>query len=213
LFNNLVSNGLGRDKPETLRAHLEKINKATGRLQLLINDLLAYSRHTQTTDQFEMFSLSELLSEVISDLETEIRKTGAVIKTTPLPHLKVIPTQIRQLFQNLISNSIKFSRPGINPHIEIWCERIEGLNQVQNFDSSRDTYNIIFRDNGMGFDQQYAEEIFVVFKRLHSYHEIEGTGIGLSICKKIVERHQGIIQAAGSPGKGSTFIVSLPDLR
>lgn len=213
LFNNLVSNGLGRDEPETLRGHLEKINKATGRLQLLINDLLAYSRHTQTIAQFEMVSLSELLSEVISDLEIEIKKTGAVIKTAPLPQLKVIPTQIRQLFQNLISNSIKFARPGTYPHIEIWCERAEGLNQVQNFEAARDIYNIIFRDNGMGFDQQYAEDIFVVFKRLHSYHEIEGTGIGLSICKKIVEKHQGIIQAAGSPGKGSTFIVSLPDLR
>jgi signal transduction histidine kinase len=213
LFNNLVSSGLGRDEPETLRGHLEKINKATGRLQLLINDLLTYSRHTQTIAQFEMVSLSELLSEVISDLEIEIKKTGAVIKTAPLPHLKVIPTQIRQLFQNLISNSIKFARPGIYPHIEIWCEHVEGLNLVKNFDSARDNYNIIFRDNGMGFDQQYAEDIFVVFKRLHSYHEIEGTGIGLSICKKIVEKHQGIIQAAGSPGKGSTFIVSLPDLR
>jgi signal transduction histidine kinase len=210
LFNNLIGSGLGNDEPGTIRNHLEKIDKATVRMQLLINDLLSYSRHTQSSDHFEWVNMNELLSEVFSDLEIEIKKTGTVIKSAPLPQLRVIPTQIRQLFQNLISNSIKFAKPGILPHIEIWSEPFEQGDLSDGAGQSIRAHKILFKDNGIGFDQKYAEEIFVVFKRLHSYHEIEGTGIGLSICKKIAEKHRGEIKAESSPGKGSTFIISLP---
>jgi signal transduction histidine kinase len=210
LFNNLISNGVGQEEPETLRNHLEKINKATVRMQLLINDLLAYSRHTQSANHFEWVNMNDLLSEVLSDLEIEIKKTGTTITITPLPRLKVVPTQIRQLFQNLISNSIKFSKQGIKPEIHIWSEPCEMTELSGGPGETRPAYKIMVKDNGIGFDQKYAEDIFVVFKRLHSYHEIEGTGIGLSICKKIAEKHYGEIKAESSPGKGSIFIISLP---
>jgi len=207
LFNDLINNSLDANDIETVRGYLEKINKATGRMQVLINDLLSYSRHTQTVEHFEMSNLNELVADVISDLEIEIKKTRASIELSPLPSLIVIPTQIRQLFQNLISNSIKFASPGLFPEIVIWSEFERNGTTSLNGDGR---YKIMIRDNGMGFDQKFAEDIFIVFKRLHSYHQIEGTGIGLSICKKIIEKHKGEIRAESAPGKGSTFTIVLP---
>ena len=180
-------------------------------MQILINDLLSYSRHIQTVDHFEMTDLNILLSDVISDLEIEIKKTNAMIDMEPLPSLVVIPTQIRQLFQNLISNSIKFASPGIYPSIQIWSECVDSTDNAHLPQGVSRINKIIIRDNGIGFDPKFAEDIFVVFKRLHSYHQIEGTGIGLSICKKIVELHNGEIKAESTPGKGSVFTISLPD--
>src|SRR6185295_7197696 len=138
----------------------------------------------------------------------EIKKTNPSIELGPLPSLVVVPTQMRQLFQNLISNSIKFCMPGVFPQINIWSET--EIKETVSPNDPQLVHKIIIRDNGMGFDQKFAEDIFIVFKRLHSYHEIEGTGIGLSICKKIIEKHKGEIKAVSSPGNGSTFIISLP---
>jgi light-regulated signal transduction histidine kinase (bacteriophytochrome) len=159
-----------------------------------------------------MTDLNELLSDVISDLEIDIKKTNATINIEPLPSLVVIPTQMRQLFQNLISNSIKFASPGIYPDIQIRSECVESADHRELPQGVSRFYKIMIRDNGIGFDQKFAEDIFVVFKRLHSYHQIEGTGIGLSICKKIVELHRGEIRAESAPGKGSMFVISLPEL-
>jgi light-regulated signal transduction histidine kinase (bacteriophytochrome) len=111
----------------------------------------------------------------------------------------------------LISNSLKFSNPGIDPNIQIWSEQGEAENNSISPDGKATVHKIMIRDNGIGFEQKFAEDIFVVFKRLYSYHQIEGTGIGLSICKKIVEMHQVEISAESFPGKGSTFVISLPE--
>jgi light-regulated signal transduction histidine kinase (bacteriophytochrome) len=154
--------------------------------------------------------MNDLLLDVLSDLEIEIKRSNATVEMEQLPELKVIPTQMRQLFQNLISNSIKFSRPGIHPYIRIWSEKAETNSNSGTSGQNGFSHKLMIRDNGIGFEPKYAEDIFVVFKRLHSYHEIEGTGIGLSICKKIVEKHNGEIKAESSPGKGSTFIICLP---
>jgi signal transduction histidine kinase len=210
LFNNLISDSLDTEDGASVRSYMEKINKATGRMQLLINDLLSYSRHTQTVDHFELVDMNELVAEVISDLEIEIRKTNTTIDVGPLPAMIVIPTQMRQLFQNLISNSIKFASPDAFPEICIEYERLENRRLNGNGQGGA-IHQIIIRDNGIGFEQKFAEDIFVVFKRLHSYHQIEGTGIGLSICKKIAEKHNGEIKAESSPGKGSTFTITLPE--
>jgi light-regulated signal transduction histidine kinase (bacteriophytochrome) len=156
--------------------------------------------------------MNTLLNEVITDLEMDIKKTNAVIRIKPLPELLVLPTQIRQLFQNLLSNSIKFSKPDNAPEIDIFSERIPSELEYLSKNISRNVFHrIYFRDNGIGFDSKYSEDIFTVFKRLHGHHEIEGTGIGLSICKKIVERHRGTIMAESEPGKGATFVVTLPE--
>jgi hypothetical protein len=211
IFNDLINSSLESADKTAIRGHLEKIKKATGRMQVLINDLLSYSRHIQTVDHFEMTDLNELLSDVISDLEIDIKKTSAMINMKRLPSMVVIPTQMRQLFQNLIINSIKFASPGLYPSIQIWSESEDATNNTDLPEGTSRIHKIMIRDNGIGFDQKFAEDIFVVFKRLHSYHQIEGTGIGLSICKKIVELHNGEIRAESIPGKGSLFVISLPE--
>jgi hypothetical protein len=213
IFNDLINKSLDTTDKTTIRGHLEKIKKATDRMQVLINDLLSYSRHIQTVEHFEMTDLNELLADVISDLEIDIKKTNALINMSPLPSMVVIPTQMRQLFQNLISNSIKFASPGNDPLIRIWSETENVAGQVDLHQEPSRIHKIMVRDNGIGFDQKFAEDIFIVFKRLHSYHQIEGTGIGLSICKKIVELHRGEIRAESTPGKGSLFIIRLPELK
>jgi light-regulated signal transduction histidine kinase (bacteriophytochrome) len=123
-----------------------------------------------------------------------------------------VPSLLHQLFQNLISNSLKFSRKDIQPSITIYSEVIEQINTTGLISGAQSNafYRLYIKDNGIGFDPKYAEEIFVVFKRLHSYHEFEGTGIGLSICKKIVEKHSGQITADGKLNEGATFIITLP---
>jgi light-regulated signal transduction histidine kinase (bacteriophytochrome) len=149
---------------------------------------------------------------VLSELDGEIQSKGAVVQYDSLPSIMAIPGQAYQLFQNLISNSLKFCKEGTVPQVTIHTETLKGkvVPGVQEKFHENTYYRIYVRDNGIGFDPKYAEDIFVVFKRLHSYHEFEGTGIGLSICKKIVEQHKGQITAEGQPGKGATFIITLP---
>jgi light-regulated signal transduction histidine kinase (bacteriophytochrome) len=168
-------------------------------MQLLINDLLRFSRETTSNEDFTDVDLNDLIHDVMADMEIDIEKTGALINISELPTVWAIPSQMRQLFQNLISNAIKFRRRDIVPIIDITTVSFR-----------KDMFRIIVQDNGIGFDSKYADEIFVVFKRLHSYHEFEGTGVGLSICKKIIERHHGEIRAESKPGSGSRFIVDLP---
>jgi len=212
LFNDLISQKLGTAEENFIAEYLEKISYSTRRMKMLVNDLLKYSRNTQSTEDFECVDMNTLLNEVITDLEMDIKKTNAVIHIKPLPELLVLPTQIRQLFQNLLSNSIKFSKPDNAPEIDIFSERIPSEPEYLSKNISRNVFHrIYFRDNGIGFDSKYSEDIFTVFKRLHGHHEIEGTGIGLSICKKIVERHRGTIMAESEPGKGATFVVTLPE--
>jgi signal transduction histidine kinase len=180
---------------------LEKIAKASTRMQSLINDLLKFSRQTTADEDFVAITLNQLLQDVIADLEIEIEKSSAQIHLDGLPEIWGIPSQIRQLFQNLLSNAIKFRKKDEVPMVRIYNEPWNGLNRV------------IIHDNGIGFDPKYAEEIFMVFKRLHSYHEFEGSGVGLSICKKIIDRHSGFIKAESKIGEGSKFIIEFPVIK
>lgn len=177
---------------------LDKIAKASGRMQTLINDLLKFSRQTHVNEDFVAISLDHLLLDVIADLEVEIEKSFAQVQQDKLPEVWGIPSQMRQLFQNLLSNAIKFRKKDVNPVVRIYSEPRNGLERI------------IIEDNGIGFDAQYSEEIFMVFKRLHSYHEFEGSGVGLSICKKIVDKHSGSIRAESKIGEGSKFILEFP---
>jgi signal transduction histidine kinase len=191
-----------KDKLDTeVGQSLEKIAKASTRMQSLINDLLKFSRQTTADEDFVAIPLNQLLQDVIADLEIEIEKSSAQIHLDGLPEIWGIPSQIRQLFQNLLSNAIKFRKKSENPAIRIFTEPWNGLNRV------------IIQDNGIGFDPKYAEEIFMVFKRLHSYHEFEGSGVGLSICKKIIDRHSGFIKAESKIGEGSKFIIEFPVIK
>ena len=196
---------------EEMNKSLDKIVKASERMQLLINDLLKFSRDTSISEDFALIDLNQLIGDVLADMEVDIEHNEAQIQIEPLPRIWGIPSQMRQLFQNLVSNAIKFRKKETLPLVHIYPEPKvlvsgDGVN-------GRELCRIIVQDNGIGFEQKFADEIFVVFKRLHSYHEFEGSGVGLSICKKIVDRHNGFISAESEIGHGSKFIIDLPVAR
>jgi signal transduction histidine kinase len=198
--------------PDKVKEYLAGIEKATVRMQKFIMDLLVYSRANKAEKRFIRADLNEILENAKRDLSQRIEEKNVIINTTSLlPKLNVISFQIHQLFINLISNSIKYSKPEINPIITIKTKIIKGKDiPGLPSDIEKRYYKISFSDNGIGFDQQYAEQIFTLFFRLHSNKEYSGTGIGLAICKVIVENHKGFIVAEGIPGVGSTIIVYLP---
>ncbi|MCH8157154.1 MAG: PAS domain S-box protein, partial [Nitrospinae bacterium] len=179
---------------------LERMQKAALRMRGFIESLLEYSEVGSKPAKFLATDLNLLVREVLSDLEMRIHQTQARIEVGALPTLEVDPLQMRQLFQNLLGNALKFHKPDEPPVISI---------QSRNGDDS--TCKITLKDNGIGFDTQYLDKIFKPFERLHGYGEYEGSGMGLAICKKIVERHNGYLTAESAKGEGSTFILSLPE--
>ncbi len=210
VFSDKILMKNGHDK-ETEK-YFKKIISSSGRMQSLINDLLTFSRHSTSSSDFKETDLNVLVKEAIAELEVEIEKTDAHVYVGELPTVDVIPSLMRQLFYNLLSNAIKFRKKSVSPVIHITAERAHARDFPFKIKNSSDRfYTITFSDNGIGFDPKYAEDIFVVFKRLHSYHEFEGTGVGLSICKKITEKHHGFIRAESAPGLGATFILGLPE--
>ncbi len=211
LFSDLISNKLKGEGDPDLQNGLKKIMKSSHRMQTLINDLLKFSRHANAAEDFREVDLDALVKEVVADIELTVQRKNAKITIGPLPTIWGVPGQLQQLFQNLVSNSLKFSREGIEPQIQIYSEKITSGESSKLNEKKKNYYRIFIKDNGIGFDPKYSDDIFVVFKRLHSYHEFEGTGIGLSICKKIVERHNGSITAESQLNEGSTFIITLPE--
>jgi light-regulated signal transduction histidine kinase (bacteriophytochrome) len=175
-------------------------------MQQLVSDLLRFSRHSIQGGDFISADLNDIVKDAITELEIKIQQTNARIIIDPLPAVSVIPVLMRQVFYNLISNALKFRKKEVTPEIHIYAEQ-EKHPEI----ADSNYYRIFVKDNGMGFESQYSDDIFIVFKRLHSYHEIEGTGIGLSICKKIMEQHNGSIKATGEIDNGATFIVGIPE--
>ncbi len=149
-----------------------------------------------------------MVHEVLSDLEIRIDQTKAQVKIGEMPIFTTDPLQVRQLLQNLIGNDLKFSRPGESPIINVFCE-ISPDHRIESGTTDRKVCQITVEDNGIGFEKKYIDRIFGVFEGLHGKSEYEGTGIGLSICKKIADRHSGNITAKSAPGEGASFIVSL----
>ncbi len=192
---------------EKSKGYLDRMTNAAERMQKLISSLLSYSRITTRGSGFSVVNLDEILEEVLDDMEIKIVHKQAKIETRDLPHVQADEIQMRQLFQNLVANGIKFSREGVSPHITIKAKQPP---QDTPEDTPPQMVTIRVCDNGIGFESKYAERIFVPFKKLHGRNEFEGTGIGLSICEKIVTRHGGKIRAHGTPGQGSTFIFTLP---
>ena len=191
--------------------YFERIQTSVTRMRKLIDDLLLFSRTTKTDKIFEESDLNLLFKNALLELSEDIVEKRAHIESAQLPVLKVIPFQIQQLFQNLLGNSLKYSKPIVDQIIKIECERINAKDySILKVASDNLYYKITVTDNGLGFEQQYAEQIFTIFKRLHTSAEYPGTGIGLSICKKIVENHSGFIFAEGKPEIGAVFTVFLP---
>jgi len=193
--------------------YFQKIVNSSRRMQALINDLLSFSRHSIGSSDYKDTDLNVLVKEVVAELEIEIEKSGAKMNISKLPTICAVPGLLHQLFFNLLNNAIKFRKKNEPPVITISSEELKNRTNGTPARMRRSiTYHrIVVADNGIGFDAKYADEIFQVFKRLHSYHEYEGTGVGLSICKKIVDKHSGHITAESEPGKGSSFIIELPE--
>jgi light-regulated signal transduction histidine kinase (bacteriophytochrome) len=194
----------GKDK-------FRRMEDAANRMQTLIDDLLTYSRTNTQERKFEKTDLNKIIEEVKEDLKEEFQHKHATIKVDEMCDANIIPFQFRQLLFNLLSNSLKFSKPEEAPHIEIESELAEGVKFSNPKLSDHIKYcHLRVSDNGIGFEQQYSEKIFEVFQRLHSKNEYNGTGIGLSIVKRIVENHNGIIIAKGEVNKGATFDLYIP---
>ncbi|HNP32942.1 MAG TPA: CHASE3 domain-containing protein [Flavobacterium sp.] len=197
---------------ESGKEFISRINSSVERMRILIDDLLQYSRTTKTEKIFEDTNLNDLLENAKLDLAQIIEEKSAVIQNQSLPTLKVIPFQIQQLFVNLIGNSLKYSKESIAPKIKITCKKVIAADEDLIPKKTKEKfYKITFTDNGIGFEQEYAEKIFVLFNRLHNRNEYAGTGIGLAICKKIVENHKGFIFAKGKLNSGATFTIYLPE--
>jgi len=202
-FSDRLGSKYAERLDETGLDYLERMRNAASRMQTLIQDLLAFSRVTTKAQPFVQVDLEQITRDVLSDLEVKIEETGAAIETRDLPKLDADPLQMRQLIQNLIGNALKFRNADATPIV-----KISATNGLSN--GHGPMYTITVEDNGIGFDEKYLDKIFTVFQRLHGRAEYEGSGIGLAVCRKIVERHHGSITAQSTPGQGAKFIVSLP---
>lgn len=193
------------------RTNIQRIHKAAERMQNLITDILTFSKISVDTPSFVDCDMNVLISEVLVDLDEEVKAKSGKIMIDKLPTLSVNPSLIKPLFHNLIGNALKYSKKDTSPVVKITSEVSAQLMNGKNTQGISPKYCRIFiQDNGIGFDQKYAEEIFGMFKRLHHNSEFQGTGIGLALCKKIVEQHKGYISARSKINEGSTFIISLP---
>ncbi|MFD0991503.1 CHASE3 domain-containing protein [Mariniflexile jejuense] len=194
------------------KQYLERINVAATRMRLLIDDLLQFSRTNKPDKEFVETNLNTLLENAKQDVAETISEKQAVITSAVLPTVSVIPFQIHQLFLNLLSNSLKYSKAGVNPVIDISYSKVNSKEDKNLQKVIKGNYHkITFSDNGIGFDQQYANQIFELFNRLHNKQAYSGTGVGLSICKKIADNHNGFIFAQGEPNVGAIFTVYLPE--
>lgn len=209
-FSDLINATDGRFLSEKGRSYFERMTNAARRMQTMIEDLLSLSIISQN-DLFEHYSLQALVSEVVQDLDLKIKEQNASVVCESLPSVNINPKQFRQLFLNLMANSLKFCRQDQPPVITIRSAPLS-LAEIEQLSLVRDNsyLKIIFSDNGIGFENTYADKIFQMFQRLHGKVDYEGTGIGLALCKKVVENHRGKIIADGKPGEGATFTIVIP---
>lgn len=199
--------------------YLARIQKAAGRMSLLISDLLKYSRVTTQGKPFENVSLTKIMRECLADLASRIEETGGKVEWSSLPVVEGDPTQLRQLFQNLLDNALKFHHPTRSPVVKVSWLNSDAESEAAPAHSEAEKWNkfvraerccIELKDNGIGFDEKYAERIFSPFERLHNQNKYPGTGIGLAVCRRIVERHNGTIKVHSVEGEGTTISLELP---
>lgn len=210
VFSERLDSEYGKYLDEGGRKYINRIQTATARLQNLIKDILTFSKISIDKSGFVNSDLTPLVKDVILELDEAIQEKNAEVQIDQLPSLAINPNLMRPLFFNIIHNSLKYSKKGINPVIRIYSET-ESFSDKMNTPTTKNKYARIFiSDNGIGFEQIFSEQIFDMFKRLHNQNEYEGTGIGLALCKKIVEEHNGFISAKSAVGEGSTFVISLP---
>ncbi len=203
-FGDLLKEECSDALGEQGRDYIERMQNAIVRMQTLIDDLLCFSRVDQHVSALREVDLGSVAREVVSDLELKIAETDGRVQIGQLPRLAADRTQMRQLLQNLIGNSLKFHRNGVPPVVEIQGRVSQPSRGEQ------EKCEITVEDNGIGFDEKYSDRIFFPFQRLHSRDDYPGTGIGLAVCRRIVDWHRGTIAVDSVPGKGTTFRIALP---
>ena len=221
-FGDLLREDYGDQLDDMGEHYLDRIHDAASRMSQLITDLLAFSRVTTRGNPFEKVDLNTVLAHVLSDLEVRISEVEATIVADDLPPIEADATQLRQLLQNLVGNALKFRREGVRPVVEVRAEHVEvaketdgaAVGEEEATANGGEVYEqhlrLTVRDNGIGFDEKYLGRIFTPFQRLHGRGTYDGTGMGLAICRRIVERHHGTITATSAPDQGAEFIVTLP---
>lgn len=211
-YSQMLEKSLGDRMDSRSMNYLEKIKNSSFRMLTLIRDVLAYSQLSKENEEFPGVDLQKIISDIKTDFELLIEQKQACIECHGLPVIEAIPLQMAQLFGNLVSNALKFSRPGIPPEISITASALTAK-AIKDYPGLRENtpyYRIEVKDNGIGFNQEHASQLFNIFQRLHGRKQYEGTGIGLAMCKKIVQNHHGHIYAGSETGKGSTFVIILP---
>jgi two-component system CheB/CheR fusion protein len=208
MFSNMLKENHFQNEGSA-QLYIERIINSSERMIQLVNDLLSFSR-LSVESTFENMDLNIVLNEVLADLELTIQEKKATLEIDELPKADVLPGQIRQVFQNILSNALKFSKPDVPCFISIGADMVQDKNADSPVDENGQWVRISIRDNGIGFNEKYLPKIFTIFQRLHTRKEYDGTGIGLAICKKIVEKHGGLITATSVENEGSTFIMVLP---
>lgn len=208
-FADLMREDYSEAVDETGEYYLERMQDAAERMSTLINDLLAYSRVTTQTEPYAPVDLNDILDAVRSDLELRIRDVDGRIEAEPLPTIEADSTQMRQLLQNLIGNGLKFHRDGVPPVITVGARIVEP-DATEPEPAGPQICRLTVTDNGIGIEEKYVDRIFTPFKRLYSRSQYEGTGMGLAICQRIVQRHGGSIEVDSTPGAGTTFTILLP---
>lgn len=214
-FSNLLSERLANHPDTTITDYLQRITSAGARMSTLIKDLLTYSRISTHQQSFSPVSLSRIMANVLDTLEWDIEQTNSQIQVDVLPMVQGDEGQLSQLFQNLLSNAMKFVQPGQTPRVYVQYARrpIDELPEgVRPATTAPYYHQISIRDEGIGFDTKYLDRIFQVFQRLHGRNQFPGTGVGLAICQRVAENHGGVITASSQPNQGTTFYVYLPDV-
>jgi light-regulated signal transduction histidine kinase (bacteriophytochrome) len=197
-FSNLILTTSASALGEKSADYLDRVIRATKRMRQLLRDLLNLSRITTKTEPYKKIDLAQIAKEAADIFEFSVKETGAKIEIERMPSIEADESQTRQLLQNLIGNALKF-QDGRAAHVQVKGRIVD-----------RSQCEITVKDNGIGFDPQYADQIFKPFERLHGNQKYQGTGMGLAICRKIVLHHGGTIRAESEPGKGSTFVIRLP---
>ena len=208
-FSSELVYELGDSLSGDAKQYLGWIEDGGARMQQMVSDILSLSRVTTRGMPLVPLDLGKVLEEVLSALALRIEETGGKVETGKLPTLDADEGQMRQLFLNLVGNALKFHRPDVPPHVNIYCNGAGGKEGTGSGFPMR-YWDVRVEDNGIGFEEQYLDQIFIPFQRLHGADKYAGTGIGLAICKKIVERHGGNLTAESRPGKGTSFIITLP---
>jgi PAS domain S-box-containing protein len=224
-FSSLLEKEIKENLSDTGKMYKEKIVQSAGRMQHLIDDILQFSSLQAKKEDYKITDLNQVVKHVLSDMEIKIEQSKAIVNIEHLPVIEAIPSQMGQLFQNLLSNAIKFKKESVSPEIIItstiisagefvnygWTDKKRIWSAGYSYSWSKEQFvKILVKDNGIGFNESYADKVFEIFQRLHSSQNYEGTGIGLAICKKIIDNHHGLISAEGSPDKGAIFTIILP---